>query len=118
MENIDLAKVHERVVNEIAKHHRMTPEEAEKFYSCMRIWCSINVTNESWSDVSKNTKAYTSYGLKHVYEREVDKYIANNWIKAALYEDGFDVQKTRQNTAITMDDIFENSVNFRFKVKN
>ena len=114
--NINL-KTHERVIREIADFHHMTQEEAENFYSCMKIWCTTNVTNKKWSDKSKNTKAHTSYGLKHVYEREINKYIANNWIKAALYEDGFDLQKTRQNTAITMDDIFENSINFRFRIK-
>ncbi len=117
MENIDLAKVHERVVNEIADHHRMTQEEAEDFYSSIKCWCLNNVTNKSWSNKVKKAKAITTYGLKHVCERDLEKYVANNWIKAALCEKDFALQEYRYERAITMDDIFTNSVNFRFRIK-
>ena len=51
----------------------------------------------------------------HVCERDLDEYVANNWMKAALYLEGFPIKKVKDNSAITIGDMFENAVNFHFK---
>lgn len=62
--------------------------------------------------------AITTYGLKHVCEKELENYVANDWIKAALYEGDYDLKEDYNETSdITLRDIFTNSVNFYFKVK-
>lgn len=113
--NPDLGNVKEPIIKEIMSFHRMTEEEAEDFLKKIRSWCASNVTNSKWSNVDPRAKSKTTYGLKHECERDLDRYVANNWMKVALYLEGFPLKKDRDKTKITVKDMFDNVVNLNFK---
>lgn len=113
--NPQLGDIQEPIVSEIAEFHHMSKEKAKAFLQRIRSWCATNVTNQKWSNEDRTAKAVTTYGLKHVCERDLDKYVANNWMKAALYLEGFPIKKVKDKSAITIGDMFDNAVNFHFK---
>lgn len=113
--NPQLGNIQDKIISEIMEFHHLTETDAKKFLSEIRSWCSRNITNSKWSNLDSNAKATTSYGLKHVCERDLDKYVANNWMKAALYLEGFPIKKEKDRKKITIDDLFDNAVNFLFK---
>lgn len=113
--NPQLGNIKDRIIDEIKDFHHLSTEEANSFLSDIRSWCASSVTHSKWSNEDKRARAVTTYGLKHVCERELGKYVANNWIKAALYLEGFPLKKANDRTKITVEDMFNNVVNFHFK---
>ena len=113
---IDFKSINTVIVQEIMTRYNLPEAEALNFLNEIRSWCLVNVTHKRWSNDCSKAKAVTTYGLKHVCEREFDKYIANNWIKAALYTGPFAVKKSRDKSPITLNDMFDNTVNFYFKI--
>lgn len=120
MEQINISKVHDAIIRDIVDAKKISIEDAEKFFSSIKEWCSYNVSNTKWSNKARHAKSLTSYGLKHVCERDLGKYVANNWVKAALYEEGFSVKVISNFSgrllSATTADFFLNTTNFVFKV--
>lgn len=118
--NLDLSVIRKRTIQDIMKTKGYSETDATNFYAEIRDWCRYNVVNVKWSNTKSLRKrlAITTYGLKHVCEKELENYVANDWIKAALYEGDYDLKEDYNETSdITLRDIFTNSVNFYFKVK-
>lgn len=98
-------------------------------------WISEHVSNSIWSDKKssrKYTPSMTSYGLKHVIElngkcnwSDYQGYCANNWVKLALIELGFDICYEMDDTKDWCEDyqkwitepkyVLDNSVNYIFR---
>ena len=110
-----LGNIQDKIINEIMDVHHLSEEDAKKFLSEIRSWCSRSVTNGKWSNVDPSAKSVTTYGLKHECERDLDRYVANNWMKAALYLEGFPIKIEDSRKRITIEDMFNNAVNFYFK---
>lgn len=115
-------EIHDLAVADIMDLKKWSKEDAEVFYSSIRQWCSCNVYNTVWSHKARRLKAWTTYGLKHICERDLGKYVANDWIKAALCEEGFSVRKLDSYSdqpmyreSISAKDVFTNHINFVFK---
>ena len=106
--------VYDKVIEDIMQYCHLSKEDAEKLFSDVRSWCSGNIINNEWSDVDQDASAVTTYGLKHICEKEIGKYVSNNWMKAALYYEGFPVKKDGGST-VTIKDMFDNEVNFYYK---
>lgn len=113
--NPQLGNIKDKIIDEIMDFHHLSAEKANEFLMDIRSWCASNVTHSKWSNIDPRAKAVTTYGLKHICERDLDKYVANNWIKAALYLEGFPIKKENSQKRITVEDMFDNVVNFHFK---
>lgn len=114
-----------RIVNEeINMYDYNTP------YDFILTWINNHCRNKIWSN-KKSSKAprITTYGLKHSIERDYPYinhnnknfqtghgYCANNWVKCALYEMGYDLKdETFESSNITFEDMLNNSVNYYYK---
>lgn len=113
--NPQLGNIQDKIIDEIMDFHQLSNEEAVKFLREIRSWCARTVTNSKWSNIDPSAKAVTTYGLKHKCERDLDRYVANNWMKAALYLEGFPIKIEDSRKRITIEDMFNNAVNFYFK---
>lgn len=115
-----------RIVNEeINMYDYNTP------YDFILTWINNRCRNKIWSN-KKSSKAprITTYGLKHSIERDYPYinpnnknfqtghgYCANNWVKCALYEMGYDLKdETFESSNITFEDMLNNSVNYYYKL--
>ena len=115
-----------RIVNEeINMYDYNTP------YHFILFWLENHCKNKLWSD-NKSSKAprITTYGLKHSIEcdwpykndnyknwQSGHGYCANNWVKCALYEMGYDLKdETHESTNITFEDMLNNSVNYYYRL--
>ncbi len=113
--NPNLGDLQERAIEEIMEFHKMSHDEAQRFFRDIKGWCSQNITNSKWSDKDPNAKAVTSYGLKHICESDLNRYVENNWMKVALYQSHFPIRIEGSRRTITVKDVFSNSTNFLFK---
>ena len=124
--------------NKILQEIKVCPFEKVVSYDFIIEWIKNNVQNEIWSDKKssyKKSPSRTTYGLKHVIESELDKngrvqiyngYCANNWVKLALIELGFDVcychddsrdwNEEYQNWITKPEYVLDNSVNYIWRV--
>lgn len=101
-------------------------------YEFILMWIDGHCKNTCWSDTKSANKqykgiygaTYTSYGLKHRIERDYPVarkkgeyggvnigYCANNWVKCALYELGYEVKNDETGKEPTFDDMLNNGVN-------
>jgi len=87
-------------------------------------WVFKNLTRKTWSHHGKSGWRL-SYGLKHRCEDDLGFYVANNWIKLAMLENGLDVldancidyytgKLTFQYT-ITEKEVLDNSISFIYR---
>lgn len=95
-----LNKAKELVINNIKESHlcdswdgQPTNVTAEEHFQHIIDWCNNNIKSTIWSCHKKSTKQsfYTSYGAKHSCERDLQCYVANNWMKLAMIFSGLEV---------------------------
>ena len=93
-------------------------------YQLICDWVEDNLTRKTWSHHGKSGWRL-SYGLKHRCEDDLGFYVANNWIKLAMLENGLDVldancidyytgKLTFQYT-ITEKEVLDNSISFIYR---
>ena len=96
----------------------------EQQYENIKIWCVNRVRNKAWSHNKSCLNSITSYGLKHECERDLKCYVANNWMKMALIDAGFEVANRKDveptsgklyRQPISINDILDGGVNFIFR---
>ena len=83
-------------------------------------WCIYNIKTKAWSYRKSSSVPWsTSYGAKHKCERDLQCYVANNWMKLAMIYAGLDVCDDRliedghlMRSPVKYDDILTNHVNF------
>lgn len=94
-------------------------------YEFIKMWIEGHCKNKCWSDTKSASgenrgikgSTYTTYGLKHRIECDypIDGcrrgYCANNWVKCALYDLGYEVRESEWKDEPTMDDMLNNAVN-------
>lgn len=76
-----------------SKKCKVTPEE--HFDNIVK-WCKEHIVSYVWSHRTGSKYNWdTSYGAKHVCERELKCYVGNNWIKLAMIYAGIEVCSTK-----------------------
>ena len=122
MNKTEFNKVKEAVLKEIEEFECSTP------YDFIKNWIYYRCRNKIWSDrQSSKAVSVTTYGLKHRVEedyivrkdehgRNITGYCANNWVKCALYELGFDL-KGRNGELVNADTMLNNGVNYYYRLK-
>lgn len=92
MRESQINKIKEAIFEEITKF----PVHLE--YEIVKDWIDYNVFNTTWSGYKQTykkklpyTHCRTTYGLKHLIEREYDSYVCNNAVKLAMMELGFEL---------------------------
>lgn len=93
-------------------------------YTQICVWVFKNLTRKTWSHHAKMGWS-ASYGLKHRCEDDLGFYVANNWIKLAMIENGLDVcdancvdyetGKLSTKRKPTSEDVLNNSINFIYR---
>lgn len=113
-----------RIVNEeINMYDYNTP------YEFIKTWIKNHCRNTVWSDKkSSKTPCCTTYGLKHAIERDYpykDKnsknwegygYCANNWVKCALLDLGYELKDDYK--LVTFENMINNAVNYYYRKIN
>lgn len=98
---------------------------AKQQYENIKLWCVNRVKNKAWSHNKSCINSVTSYGLKHECERDLKCYVANNWMKMALIDSGFEVANIKDiefnsgrlyRTSIFINDILTNHINFIYRL--
>lgn len=89
-------------------------------------WCRLNIKNKKWShNRLSGSRFANSYGAKHICQREIGYYVANNWMKAAMIAAGLmvtDIRNVNEDNRVTYKpvtfaDIFATHCNFICRVK-
>lgn len=85
-------------------------------------WCNENIKSYVWSNHKSNKCGFrTSYGAKHKCEKDLQCYVANNWMKLAMILSGLEVccgdcidfeTGKVYNKPVSFQDILTNSVSF------
>lgn len=93
-------------------------------YDYILLWIEAHCQNKQWSNTKESLKGHlcmTTYGLKHIIESDFVTsngsrgYCANNWVKCALFELGYDIRIDQTNSKPTADDMLNNSVNLNWR---
>ena len=93
-------------------------------YQLICDWVEDNLTRKTWSHKGKSGWRL-SYGLKHRCEDDLGFYVANNWIKLAMLENGLDVLdancidyytgKLSFQYTITEKEVLDNTISFIYR---
>lgn len=93
-------------------------------YTQICVWVFKNLKRKTWSHLAK-TGCKASYGFKHRCEQELGFYVANNWMKLAMIENGLDVCDSNyidfetgrllSHCPPTSSDLLDNSINFIYR---
>ena len=116
----EFKKIKETVLKEIAYNDFNTP------YEFILDWINNHCIYKSWSNTIKGCCARTSYGLKHLIEKDypyydkknnryIHGYCANNWVKCALYELEYDLKPVNKAIKINYDNMLDNSINYIYR---